>query len=61
MKCYRCKTWPCECGDLALDPFAGSFTTAKMARELGRRCIGIEVNEEYCKIGVNRLRQKVLF
>ncbi len=54
------RSWSNE-GDVVLDPFAGSFTTAKMARELGRRSIGIEVNEEYCKIGVNRLRQKVLF
>lgn len=54
------RSWSNE-GDLVLDPFAGSFTTGKMARELGRRFVGIEVNEEYCRIGVNRLRQKVLF
>jgi DNA modification methylase len=43
-----------------LDPFNGSGTTTKMAQLMGRRGIGIEVNEEYCEIGVNRLRQRVL-
>ena len=47
-------------GDLVLDPFNGSGTTTKMAREAGRRAIGIEVNEEYCEIAVSRLRQGVL-
>ncbi len=54
------RSWSNE-GDLILDPFAGSFTSCKMARELGRHSIGIEINEAYCQIGVNRLRQKVLF
>ena len=49
--------------DLILDPFLGSGTTAVVAKELGRKCIGIEISEAYCKICVNRLKntQKDLF
>ena len=53
-------SWSNE-GDTVLDPFSGSGTTAKMARLMGRRAIGIEVNQEYCDIAVERLRQRVLF
>lgn len=42
-------------GDLVLDPFSGSFTTAYVAKQLGRRCIGIELQDEYIKIGLRRL------
>ena len=53
-------SWSNE-GDLVLDPFSGSGTTAKMAKHNGRNFIGIEVNQEYCDIAVERLRQRVLF
>ena len=53
-------SWSNE-GDVVLDPFSGSGTTAKMARLMGRRAIGIEINERYCEIAVSRLRQRVLF
>lgn len=47
-------------GDVVLDPFSGSGTTAKMSRETGRRFIGIEVNPEYVEISRKRLAQQVL-
>ena len=47
-------------GDVVLDPFAGSGTTIKAAKELGRQAIGIEINPEYVKIINNRLRQDAL-
>lgn len=53
-------SWSNE-GDIVLDPFSGSGTTAKMAKLNGRRYIGIEVNPEYCEIAEKRLAQSVLF
>ena len=47
-------------GDLILDPFLGSGTTAYSAKKLGRKCIGIEISEKYCEIARNRLRQSVM-
>lgn len=41
-------------GDVVLDPFSGSFTTSAVAVRLGRRAIGIEINDEYFKIGIRR-------
>lgn len=47
-------------GDVVLDCHLGSGTTAKMAKELGRRFIGVEIEESYCQIAKRRLRQGVL-
>ena len=46
-------------GDLILDPFLGSGTTAYCAKKLNRHCIGIEIEEKYCEIAANRCRQMV--
>jgi site-specific DNA-methyltransferase (adenine-specific) len=48
-------------GDLILDPFAGSCSTARAARSLGRRSICIEANEAYLEAAVKALAQGDLF
>ena len=42
-------------GDTVLDPFSGTFTTSAVAQKLNRNTIGIEIEQEYVKIGLRRL------
>lgn len=41
-------------GDVVLDPFSGTFTTSAVAKKLGRKSIGIDLSEDYIKIGLRR-------
>jgi site-specific DNA-methyltransferase (adenine-specific) len=51
----------CPMGGIVLDPFNGSGTTAVASRAEHCRYIGAELNEDYCRITIERLAQGVLF
>jgi len=44
-------------GDIVLDPFVGSGTTAVAAKKLGRHFIGIDINPNYCKYAIDRINK----
>jgi len=50
----------CRLGGVILDPFAGSGTTGRAAKDLNRKAVLIEREEKYCEIAAQRMRQEVL-
>ena len=63
LKPLRVMTWCVGLFPAAMtifDPFAGSCTTGRASKDLGRKCVCIEMEEKYCEIGAKRMGQEVL-
>jgi DNA modification methylase len=56
-RCIRLSTWP---GEIVLDPFAGAGTVVRVARELGRHGVGVELSEVYAGLARHATAQGVL-
>ena len=58
----RCSSGYTRCrGETVLDPFMGAGTTLRAAMDMGRRAVGIEIEERWCEAAAKRLAQRSLF
>lgn len=57
---YRCIRFYSYIGDIVFDPFCGTGTTCRVAKDLNRKYIGIDLSEAYCKMSRERLSQTKL-